>query len=213
MWPARGAEYSRMCSSRGDKFARDNTLQHTATHCNTLQHSATHCSTLQLTNVHTNMCSSRGDKFVRDLLIQMKVDRTSTPKDTATHCNTLQHTATYCITLWRSTAHCITVQYSDIFTMKYRWMKVNMSFVRTGWRRLIGSSKLQINFHKRAIKYRSFLRKMTYKDKGSYESSPPCNVSIIRNNMTWFNPSFLRIRTVCLLVHAYTHEGESVLRS
>jgi len=54
---------------------------------------------------------------------------------------------------------------------------------------------------------------MTYKDKGSYESSPPCNVSIIRNNMTWFNPSFLRIRTVCLLVHAYTHEGESVLRS
>ena len=26
----------------------------------------------------------------------------------------------------------------------------------------------------RAIKYRSVLRKMTYKDKGSYESSPPC---------------------------------------
>ena len=44
----------------------------------------------------------------------------------------------------------------------------------TGWRRLIGSPKLQIIFHKRAIKYRSLLRKMTYKDKGSYESSPPC---------------------------------------
>jgi len=29
-------------------------------------------------------------------------------------------------------------------------------------------------FHKRAIKYRSLLRKMTYIDKGSYESSPPC---------------------------------------
>ena len=44
----------------------------------------------------------------------------------------------------------------------------------TGWRRLIGSPNLQIIFHKRAIEYRSLLRKMTYKDKGSYESSPPC---------------------------------------
>jgi len=43
----------------------------------------------------------------------------------------------------------------------------------TGWRRLIGSPKLQIIFHKRAIKYRLLLRKMTCKDKGSYESSPP----------------------------------------
>jgi len=44
----------------------------------------------------------------------------------------------------------------------------------TGWRRLIGSPKLQIIFHKRATKHRSLLRKMTYKDKGFYESSPPC---------------------------------------
>jgi len=43
----------------------------------------------------------------------------------------------------------------------------------TGWRRLIGSPKLQIIFHKRATKYRALLRKMTYKDKGSYDSSPP----------------------------------------
>ena len=47
----------------------------------------------------------------------------------------------------------------------------------TGWRRLIGSTKLQIIFHKRATEYRSLLRKMTYKDKGSYESSPPYNAS------------------------------------
>jgi len=43
----------------------------------------------------------------------------------------------------------------------------------TGWQRLIGSPKLQIIFHKRATKYRSLLRKMTCKDKGSHESSPP----------------------------------------
>ena len=47
----------------------------------------------------------------------------------------------------------------------------------TGWRRLIGSPKLQIIFHKRATKYRALLRKMTYKDKGSYESSPPCTTA------------------------------------
>ena len=49
----------------------------------------------------------------------------------------------------------------------------------TGWRRLIGSPKLQIIFHKRATKCRALLRKMTYKDKGSYESSPPCTKSIL----------------------------------
>ena len=49
------------------------------------------------------------------------------------------------------------------------------TFVATGWRRLIGSPKLQIIFHKRATNYRALLRKMTYKDKGSHESSPPCS--------------------------------------
>jgi len=53
------------------------------------------------------------------------------------------------------------------------YMKQSFS---TGWRRLIGSPKLQIIFHKRATKYRSLLQKMTYKDKGSYESSPPCTL-------------------------------------
>ena len=49
----------------------------------------------------------------------------------------------------------------------------------TGWRRLKGSPNLQFIFHKRATKYRSLLRKMTYKDKGSYESSPPCKTNVI----------------------------------
>jgi len=48
----------------------------------------------------------------------------------------------------------------------------------TGWRRLIGSPKLQIIFHKRATKYKSLLQKMTYKDMGSYESSTPCTESV-----------------------------------
>ena len=43
---------------------------------------------------------------------------------------------------------------------------------------VIGSPKLQIIFHKRATIHRSLLRKMTYKDKGSYESLPPCSTHI-----------------------------------
>jgi len=35
----------------------------------------------------------------------------------------------------------------------------------TGWRRLLGSPKLQIIFHKRATKYSSLLRRMTYKER------------------------------------------------
>jgi len=44
----------------------------------------------------------------------------------------------------------------------------------TGWRRLIGSPKLQIILRKTATKYRPLLQKITCKGKGSYESSPPC---------------------------------------
>jgi len=60
-------------------------------------------------------------------------------------------------------------------------MRVSYMYVyhTTGWQRLMGSPKLQIIFQKRAIKYRSLLRKMTYKDKGSYESSPPCTVCCV----------------------------------
>jgi len=45
----------------------------------------------------------------------------------------------------------------------------------TGWRKPIGCLKLQIIFHKRATgtNYRALLRKITYKDKASYDSTPP----------------------------------------
>jgi len=44
----------------------------------------------------------------------------------------------------------------------------------TGWRRLIGYLKLQVFFRKRATNYRSLLRKTTYNDKASCDSTPPC---------------------------------------
>ena len=72
-----------------------------------------------------------------------------------------------CHTCKRVTSHIQTSHVTHMHESRHR------STGRTGWRWLIGSPKLQIIFHKRANKYRSLLPKMTYKDKGSYESSPP----------------------------------------
>jgi len=44
----------------------------------------------------------------------------------------------------------------------------------TGWRRPIGCLKLQVIFRKRATNYRALWQKMTYEDKASYDSTPPC---------------------------------------
>ena len=68
------------------------------------------------------------------------------------------------------------ISYTRIRHVTYTctWINYATCSRSTGWQRLIGSPKLQIIFHKRATKYRSLLPKMTYKDKGSYESSPPC---------------------------------------
>ena len=44
----------------------------------------------------------------------------------------------------------------------------------TRWRRTTECLKLQIIFCKRDTNYRALLRKMTYEDKPSYASSPPC---------------------------------------
>jgi len=41
--------------------------------------------------------------------------------------------------------------------------------------------KLQVVFCKRATNYRALLREMTYKDKTSYWSSPPCTNSDVRD--------------------------------
>ena len=74
-----------------------------------------------------------------------------------------------------------------VFTRMHIWICVRYRYIHahilyssickqgsTGWRKPIGCLKLQIIFRKRATKYRAVLRKMTYKDKASYASSPPC---------------------------------------
>ena len=75
----------------------------------------------------------------------------------------------------------------------------SVTSLATGWRTLIGSPKLQVIFRKRATNYRALLWKVTYEDKGSYESSlfpippPPQN------------------STQHILTHTHTHQYTRIL--
>jgi len=91
-------------------------------------------------------------------------------------CSALQCIAVYC-----SVLQCVAVCRSVLQYVAVSLTNANSNIVQcdrfcqmyvvccllsvTGWRKLIGSPKLQIIFHKIATKYRSLLRKMTYKDK------------------------------------------------
>ena len=121
--------------------------------------------------------------------------------------------------MWRDTSiHCVTKRIHTWRAVTHNYKAWRHSFIHngmqlmqtqcdvphpcTGWRRLIGSPKLQIIFHKRGTKYRSLLRKMTYKDKGSYGSSPPCTTGRIhmwrdacRHSVTWLIHQFFSSQT------------------
>ena len=49
--------------------------------------------------------------------------------------------------------------------------------IAKGWRRLIKCLKLQVIFRKRATNYRALLRKITYRDKAPYDSTPRCSAA------------------------------------
>ena len=110
----------------------------------------------------------------------------------ATHCNTLQHTATHCnkevpsrrslvshymgsqlafcswkeTCNWRHPVHLEIHRIPSVARLLY-WSLVSHY-------RCIGCLKLHMTFDERATKHRALLRKMTYKDKASYGSLPPC---------------------------------------
>ena len=99
----------------------------------------------------------------------------------------VSHVHILCVRIWLYTyihGVCVHVQvnmYTYIYI--YVYVHVNMYtyiyihvYVRpTWWRRPIGCFKLQVVFCKRATIYRALLREITYTDKASYGSSPPCS--------------------------------------
>ena len=91
-----------------------------------------------------------------------------------THMNESCHTHEWVLShTWMShVTHMDESCHTHEWVMSHTWMR------STGCRRLIGLFKLQTVFRKRATKHRSLLRKMTYKDKAFYGSSPPCIISL-----------------------------------
>ena len=67
---------------------------------------------------------------------------------------------------------CVSLSFTN---KRNEWILKSGKRLVTGWSRLIGSPMLQVIFCKRATNYRALLWKVTYEDKGSYESSPPYN--------------------------------------
>jgi len=63
----------------------------------------------------------------------------------------------------------------------------------TGWRRLTGCLNLHVNFRKRATNYMVLLRKITYKDKASYDSTLRCAFIVFP------------VRPVSIETHTHTH--------
>ena len=84
-----------------------------------------------------------------------------------------------------------------LFVLVCVCMRTKWCFLPTGWRRHIGCLKLQVFFRKRATNHRALLQKMTYKNKASCASLPPCNccLAMPRNEI-------IRL-CVCLCVKLY----------
>jgi len=87
------------------------------------------------------------------------------------------HTCIYlrvyvCICLRLYVCLCLCVYRLDLLTLT-TWYFESMH-LSTGWRWCTGRLKLQDSFRKRAANYRALLQKLTYKDKASYASLPPC---------------------------------------
>jgi len=77
----------------------------------------------------------------------------------------------------------------------------------TGWRRPIGCLKLHVIFRKRASNYRAVLWKMTYKDKASYGTLPPCMIRTCGMTHQYMrHDAFVGeawLVVVCAMVHSY----------
>ena len=88
---------------------------------------------------------------------------------TRTQTHTPKHTHTHTEPSWSD------AWYDWVFPDMYSifiYYSNSSHLATTGWRRPLGCLKLQVIFRKRATDNRALLRKMTYKDKASYDSTP-----------------------------------------
>jgi len=107
--------------------------------------------------------------------------------ETATQCNTVQHSATQCNTLPHTATHCHTPQHTATQVAHPLYLetphtiffkKINLLYACTKNHDMCerhSCVRFKIpKIHINSSNYRALLWKMTYKDKASYGSSPPC---------------------------------------
>ena len=96
----------------------------------------------------------------------------------------------------------------------YQILEIHVGHIHTRWRRPIGCLKLQVSFRKIATSYRALLRKMTYKDKASYDpirhpvrtSIPTCLNGHIHRHIN--RHIYRHIYKTYVRTHLDTHVGE-----
>jgi len=88
------------------------------------------------------------------------------------------HVNAMCMNLWAIGHVWMSCVWKRVTWTCVTWVCVTRMYlycvIQTGWRRPIGCVKLQVIFRKRATNHRALWWKMTYKDKASYGSLPPC---------------------------------------
>ena len=127
----------------------------------------------------------------KHILPDMITIRSSWQQYAVLHCNTILQPKTairYCNTRLQHT-HIL----PEIITIHSGWQKsvgtathdcntllqhTTATHDRKGWRRLRGCLKLQVIFRERATNYRALWRKVTYEDKASCDSTPPCSTRL-----------------------------------
>jgi len=101
------------------------------------------------------------------------------------------------ITLWNETNE-IEIGERDWINIQMQRLYKHVRGSDTEWRRPLGYLKLQVIFRARATNYRALLRKMTYKDKAPYDSTPPC-IGDIRDKSVCFCKRTLCFRNISII--------------
>jgi len=179
-------------------------------------------------------------------LYRFRTSHTHTYAHTYTHIHTHHthntHTHTHIVSTWMSRVNescqkgmlrksIFHVTQINLSLHTYEWVMPHIEWVMSmSHVTHMNKSCPAYHFHKRATKYGSLLRKMTYQDKGSYESSPPCisqtlewvmshiwmsRVTYVNESRQWVMSHIYKVMSDTSMNHvnASCHAHESVMTS
>jgi len=182
------------------------THKHTHAHAHTMR---TRTRTYTQTHAYTQTYTYCDTVIFRTAYIHNARTNTHTHTHTHTHnAHTHKHTHTnthilrHCHISHGIHTQCmqlnITKILCDTVILNFNGSKGDLCAMHSWRQRLIGCVKLQVIFHKRATNYRALLQKMTYTDKASFDSTPPCTCCYT------FVPLCIHMR-MCVYMHLYVY--------